>query len=88
MIQGKIIGRDMNRDSTEKWLSENDPDYAKQKKKWQTPSTDALARDRKTHHTFKEADPTGKPGDGNYRKRKTVKRFKDDDEHNIADTDE
>ena len=88
MIRKRITGQDRNRDKTEQWLSENDPEYVEQKKKWQTPSTDALARNRTEHHFFKENDSTGMPGEGNYRKRKTVKRFKDDDPENLTKTDD
>ena len=59
----------MERDAAESWLAKNDPNYATEKKKWQTPSTDALARDRETHKSIKELSPLN-PGadDGNYRK--------------------
>lgn len=63
-----ITGRDRERDATEKWLVENDPDYKEQKKKWQTPSTDALARDRTKHSTMKDLVLIGP---GNYRKKRS-----------------
>lgn len=69
MAEKNITKRDRKRDAGEKWLFENDPDYAEQKKKWQTPSTDALARDRIVHQSMRELTPL-RPGakDGNYRK--------------------
>ncbi len=60
----------MERDAAEAWLAKNDPDYSKQKRGWQTPSTDALARDRSRHQSLKELKEV-RPGthDGNYIKR-------------------
>ena len=69
MVEKRITKRDRERDAAEKWLSENDPDYAEQKKKWQTPSTDALARDRVVHQSMNELTPLKSDArDGNYRK--------------------
>ena len=67
----KVTGRSQGalQDAAEKWLSDNDPDYAEQKRKWQTPTTDALVRDRRPHSSMEELteiDPAAH--DGNYRK--------------------
>lgn len=69
MNKNKVTGRERMQDAAEAWLAKNDPDYVTEKKKWQTPSTDALARDREKHHSMKESSPIN-PGadDGNYRK--------------------
>lgn len=56
------------RDAAEAWLAENDPEYAKNKRSWQSPSTDALERDRSEPAEFKELQPIGKTGRGGYRK--------------------
>ena len=61
MSEHEIKGRDRERDPAEEWLANNDPNYAEQKKSWQTPSTDALARDRTKHATLKDLLPVG-PG--------------------------
>ncbi len=69
MSKERITKREREQDAAEKWLSENDPEYVQQKKKWQTPSTDVLARDRMIHQSMKELTAL-KSGarDGNYRK--------------------
>lgn len=69
-VSGKAQGA--RQDEAEKWLAENDPDYAEQKKKWTAPTTDALARVHselnKEHRMFKDFDPV--PGqEGNYARR-------------------
>ena len=69
MGKGRITKREKEKDAAEKWLSENDPDYAEQKKKWQTPSTDVLARDKKAHPTLKDMVPLNPRNHGNYRKK-------------------
>lgn len=68
MSRSKVTGREKERDAAEAWLANNDPDYAETKKSWQTPSTDALARDRREHRTLRDLQSVGNPGDGNYRK--------------------
>ncbi len=69
MSEKKITRREREQDAAEAWLAKNDPEYSEQKKNWQTPSTDALARDREKHQSMKDISPTN-PGadDGNYRK--------------------
>ena len=52
MGKDRITKREREQDATEKWLSENDPEYAEQKKNWQTPSTDALARENSRHSSL------------------------------------
>ena len=69
MKKEMITGRERERDEAEKWLVENDPDYAESKKKWQTPSTDALARDRGTHPSLQDLTPLTPRADGNYYRR-------------------
>lgn len=39
----RISSRERSRDAAEAWLAKNDPQYADTRKRWQTPSTDALA---------------------------------------------
>lgn len=70
MSEKQITGRERERDAAEAWLEKNDPEYGKQKKSWQTPSTDALARDRTRHPSLKEIKEVA-PGkhDGNYIRR-------------------
>lgn len=67
----KVTGKSQGhlQDEAEKWLAENDPDYANQKRKWVSPTTDALTRDRRLHRTLRESTPVN-PGkdDGSYRK--------------------
>ena len=69
MKKDKIKGRDQQQDAAEKWLSDNDPDYANTKKGWETPSTDALARSRVVHSTLEEVDEMQPRGSGNYHRR-------------------
>ncbi len=71
MGKGRITKQEREKDAAEKWLSENDPDYAEQKKAWQTPSTDVLARDKKIHSTLKDMVPLTPRNHGNYRKKVT-----------------
>lgn len=68
MSRKKITGRERERDAAEEWLLKNDPEYATRRRSWQTPSTDALARDREEHPTLRELQSLGIPGDGNYRR--------------------
>lgn len=56
-------------DAAEKWLAENDPEYAERKKEWQSPATDALSRERRIHKDFREITPVNAgTNDGGYRK--------------------
>lgn len=68
MPDHKITGRERVEDAAEKWLRENDPDYKHRKRGWQSPSTDALARDRDEHVTLRHKSAL-RPGhdDGGYR---------------------
>jgi hypothetical protein len=68
MSRKKITGRDREMDAAEAWLANNDPEYDVRKRDWQTPSTDALARDRDEHPTLTEIHPIGEVGHGSYRK--------------------
>lgn len=93
MARNKITGREREIDSAEKWLAENDPDYANQKRNWQTPSTDALARDRNEHHSMRDLQNMGEPGDGNYRRVPMAgpsigREFKNQLTHGISESDE
>ena len=64
---GKARGHEQ--DAAEKWLAENDPEYAQRKKDWQSPATDALARERRIHKDFREITPVNAgTNDGGYRK--------------------
>lgn len=68
MSQNKVTGRERERDDAEAWLARNDPEYKKTRRSWQTPSTDALARDRSEDPALHELQKVGEPGDGNYRR--------------------
>ncbi len=68
-VSGKAQGAKV--DAAEEWLAENDPDYAEQKKKWQIPTTDALARDRSVHSTLRDLVPIEPREDGNYYRRRS-----------------
>ena len=67
-------GRGHLRDAAEKWLAENDPDYHKNKRLWQQPSSEALARNRKEHKSLEDLEDMGA---GSYRRPNRPKRGTD-----------
>ena len=66
-VTGKARGH--MQDAAEAWLKNNDPNYAEQKKSWQTPATDALVRERGPHESMRDLTPINfSEKDGNYRR--------------------
>lgn len=72
-VTGRARGARM--DAAEKWLSEHDPQYAQNRRSWQTPTTDALAHAlsdlNEPHPTLADLEPVP-GGNGNYRRRRTT----------------
>lgn len=71
MSKERITGRENEWDEAERWLANNDPEYTRQSKKWQTRSTDALARDRNVHDSLRDHVPLEPRDSGNYYRRRS-----------------